>query len=115
MCPKDQDLLDRLSKFDESAILNAEYLNESDHSFRDRCDLQREARLNQGGVAACRAYVEQQKELIPFNLTFFGRGKAEGAPEDISQYYEPGFAPTRNGQDLSQLAPAVRKTIEWSV
>ena len=44
----------------------------------------------------------------------FGRGKKEGAGEDISQFFEPGFAPVITGQDLNGLAPAVRKAGEWS-
>ena len=106
--------MDRLAKFDESSVLNADWLNEAVHGFRNRSELQREARLNQGGVAAFRAYVYQHKELIPFNLNFFGRGKAEGAEEDIFQYYEPCFAPVRTGQDIHGLAQPVRRAIEWS-
>ena len=76
--------------------------------------MQLEARYNQRGVAAFSAYVHHKKELIPFNRTFFGRGKLEGAEEDIFKFNEPGFAPVRDGPNLDRYASAIRKVIEWS-
>ena len=109
-----QEVLDRLANFDELSTLDASYLDEATHCFRNRSDLQLEARYNQGGVAAFSAYVHHKKELFPFNLTVFGRGKLEGAEEDIFKVNEPGFAPVRDGPNLDGHASAVRKVIEWS-
>ena len=72
---QDQEVLDRLAKFDEFATLSASALDEATHCFRNRRDMESEARHNQGGVAAFRAFVQQKRELLPFNSTFFGRGK----------------------------------------
>ena len=73
--PKDHELLDRLADLDESISLKDDWLAEAARCFRERSDIQQEARLNQGGVAAFRAYAIEGKELIPYNQHFFGRGK----------------------------------------
>ena len=112
--PFTQVMVDKLTEFDEAATLNADQLGEARHSFRNRVDLPQESRLNQGGAAAYNAYVHRSKELIPFNLTFFGRGKAQDAESDVTQYAEPGFAPVRGDQPSYTHPEPVQKAIEWS-
>ena len=102
-----------MTEFDEASALGADYVPDGRHSFRERVDLD-ESRLNQGGAAAFNAYVNYDKELIPFHMIFFGRGKRQGAESDPNQYAEPGFAPVRGNIPMDMHPEPVRKAIEWS-
>ena len=111
--PFPKEILSRLTGIDEASLLNADYLPDGHHSFRDRVDLT-EFRLNQGSTAAYKAYVNSNKELIPFSLTFFGRGKHPDFPADPNQYAEPGFAPVRGNIPLEMHPEPVQKAVLWS-
>ncbi|MCP4311950.1 MAG: hypothetical protein GY790_11860, partial [Bacteroidetes bacterium] len=84
-----------------------------DYSFKDRAD-KTEERQHQGGSAAYTAYVTENRELIPFNMTFFGRGKVQGSELDYNQYETPGFAPTRGDKPLEDFPDEIQAAIRWN-
>ena len=83
------------------------------YGFRDPADMDIEAKSNQGGVAAHKAYIQDRMELIPYNNTGFGRGKERDHEGDIIQFLNPGFLPSRDQNTFATLPRPVQRAIEW--
>ena len=74
-------------------------LQETDHHWSERADLDKEEKGNQGNTVLFTAYTALKREITAYNNTSFGRGKDKDDNKDVTEKESGDDGDAQDGEE----------------